>query len=124
MANPTCICAQASGDKATVRILMAHELESGQCKDDAGNIAPAWHIQEVIAAHNSNPVLVAEWGPGVAKNPFSQFVLKDAKVGDKVGVRWKNNRGDTHQRSDDVRVIFNDTPIPAWPPVKSLPRPI
>ena len=41
MANPMRIRAQANGDKATVRILMAHEMKSGQRKDDAGNIAPA-----------------------------------------------------------------------------------
>jgi sulfur-oxidizing protein SoxZ len=102
MANPMRIRAQAKGDKATVRILMAHEMESGQRKDDAGNIAPAWHIQEVTATHNGNTVLTAEWGPGVAKNPFLQFVLKNAKVGDKIGVRWKDNRGDT--RSDEATV--------------------
>jgi len=41
MANPMRIRAQANGDKATVRILMAHEMEIGQRKGNAGNIAPA-----------------------------------------------------------------------------------
>ena len=102
MADPMRIRAQASGGKATVRILMAHEMESGQRKDEAGHIAPAWFIQEVTATLNGHTVLEAEWGPGVSKNPFLQFVLKGAKAGDTVGVRWKDNRGDT--RSDEATV--------------------
>jgi len=100
MADPMRIRAQAGGGKATVRILMAHEMESGQRKDEAGRIAPAWFIQEVSVTHNGKPVLSAEWGPGVSKNPYLQFVLKDARVGDTVGVQWRDNRGET--RSDQA----------------------
>ncbi len=102
MADPMRIRAQLAGDKATVRVLMAHDMESGQRKDAAGQLLPAWYIQEVTATHNGTLVLTAEWGPGVSKNPFLQFVVKGAKVGDKIGLRWKDNRGDT--RSDEATV--------------------
>ena len=102
MADPMRIRAQLAGDKATVRVLMAHDMESGQRKDAAGQLLPAWYIQEVTATHNGALVLTAEWGPGVSKNPFLQFVVKGAKVGDKIGLRWKDNRGDT--RSDEATV--------------------
>ena len=75
MADPMRIRAQASGDKATVRVLMSHEMVSGQRKDAAGNTVPAWFIQEVTATHNGKQVLAAEWGPAVSKNPFLQFVV-------------------------------------------------
>jgi sulfur-oxidizing protein SoxZ len=96
------IRAQAAGDKTTVRVLMAHEMESGQRKDASGNLVPAWFIQEVTCTHNGKPVLTAEWGSAVSKNPFLQFVVKGAKAGDKIGVNWKDNRGDT--RSDEATV--------------------
>jgi sulfur-oxidizing protein SoxZ len=96
------IRAQAAGDKATVRVLMNHEMESGQRKDAAGNTVPAWYIQEVTAAHNGKPVLAAEWGPAVSKNPFLQFVVKGAKAGDKIAVTWKDNKGDS--RTDEATV--------------------
>ncbi len=102
MADPMRIRAQAAGGKTTVRILMAHEMESGQRKDDAGRVLPAWFIQEVTASLNGSTVLVAEWGPGVSKNPFLQFVLKGAKAGDTIGVQWKDNRGAL--RSDEATV--------------------
>ncbi|KAB2902461.1 MAG: thiosulfate oxidation carrier complex protein SoxZ [Burkholderiaceae bacterium] len=96
------IRAQASGGNATVRVLMAHEMETGQRKDASGKTIPAWFIQEVTASLNGKPVLTAEWGPAVSKNPFMQFTLKGAKAGDKVSVSWKDNRGDT--RTDEATV--------------------
>jgi len=102
MADPMRIRAQASGDKATVRVLMAHEMESGQRRDSAGKLVPAWHITEVTATHNSKVVLSAEWGSAVSKNPYLQFNIKGAKAGDKVGVSWKDNKGDS--RTDEATV--------------------
>jgi sulfur-oxidizing protein SoxZ len=100
MADPMRIRAQVTGDKALVRVLMSHEMESGQRKDAAGKLVPAWFIQEVSATHNGKPVLSAEWGPAVSKNPFLQFTIKGAKAGDKVAVTWKDNKGET--RSDEA----------------------
>ena len=102
MADTMRIRAQAQGSNAVVRVLMSHEMETGQRKDAAGKTIPAWHITDVTAAHNGKQVLVAEWGPAVAKNPFLQFTIKGAKAGDKVAVTWKDNKGDT--RTDEATV--------------------
>ena len=77
-------------------------MESGQRRDAAGKLVPAWHIQEVTAVLNGKQVLAAEWGPAVSKNPFLQFAIKGAKAGDKVAVSWKDNKGDS--RTDEVTV--------------------
>ena len=102
MADPMRIRAQAQGDKAVVRVLMSHEMETGQRKDANGKVIPAWHINEVTASLNGKQVLAAEWGPAVAKNPFLQFTIKGAKAGDKVAITWKDNHGDT--RTDEATV--------------------
>ena len=102
MADPMRIRAQAAGDKATVRVLMSHEMETGQRKDSAGKTIPAWFIQEVTAALNGKPVMHAEWGPSVSKNPFLQFNVKGAKAGDKISVSWVDNKGD--KRTDEATV--------------------
>ena len=83
MADPMRIRAQASGDKATVRVLMSHEMESGQRKDAAGKIVPAWFIQEITASHNGKVVMTSEWGP-------------------KVSIKWVDNRGAT--RTDEATI--------------------
>jgi sulfur-oxidizing protein SoxZ len=81
---------------------MSHEMETGQRKDSAGKTIPAWFIQEVTASLNGKPVMRAEWGPAVSKNPFLQFNVKGAKAGDKVSVTWKDNKGET--RTDEAVV--------------------
>ncbi len=96
------IRAQVAGAAATVRVQMSHEMETGQRRDAAGKVIPAWFIQEVSATHNGKPVLSAQWGPSIAKNPFMQFNVKGAKAGDKIAVAWKDNRGET--RSDEATV--------------------
>ncbi len=89
------IRAQASGNQATVRVLMNHEMESGQRKDASGRTVAAWHIQDVNVSLNGRPVLSAEWGPAVSRNPFVQFVIKGAKAGDRLAISWRDNRGET-----------------------------
>ncbi|MCB2019747.1 MAG: thiosulfate oxidation carrier complex protein SoxZ [Rhizobacter sp.] len=102
MSDPMRIRAQAAGDKITVRVLMSHEMETGQRKDSSGKVIPAWFIQEVVATHNGKTVLSAEWGPSIAKNPFLQFTIKGGKAGDKVTISWTDNKGD--KRSDEATV--------------------
>ena len=102
MADPMRIRAQAAGDKTTVRVLMSHEMETGLRKDAAGKAIPPWFIQEVSASLNGKPVLTAQWGPAISKNPFLQFVVKGAKAGDKIAVTWVDNKGD--KRTDEATV--------------------
>ncbi|MES2714148.1 MAG: thiosulfate oxidation carrier complex protein SoxZ [Pseudomonadota bacterium] len=102
MADPMRIRAQMAGDKATVRVLMSHEMETGLRKDAAGKLIPAWYIQDVSAQLNGKPVLTAQWGPSVSKNPFMQFNVRGAKAGDKIAVTWKDNKGES--RTDEATV--------------------
>jgi len=102
MADPMRIRAQAAGDKATVRVLMSHEMETGLRKDASGKAIPAWYIQEVMAQLNGKTVMTAQWGPSVAKNPFLQFSVKGAKAGDKITMSWIDNKGE--KRTDEATV--------------------
>ena len=83
-----------------VRVLMAHEMETGQRRDAAGKMVPAWFIQSVTATCNGKTVLSAQWGPAVSKNPFLSFRFSGAKAGDKVIVTWTDNKGD--KRTDEA----------------------
>ena len=100
MPDPMRIRASTSGDKTIVKVLMGHEMESGQRKDPAGKVIPAWFIQTVTATSNGRTVLSAQWGTAVSKNPYLQFQFAGAKPGDKVQVTWVDNRGET--RTDEA----------------------
>ena len=102
MADPMKIRASMSGDKVEVKVLMSHEMETGQRKDSKGAVIPAHFIQQVTATHNGKVVLSAQWGPAVSKNPFLQFVVKGAKAGDKIAVTWVDNKGD--KRTDEATI--------------------
>jgi len=101
MADPMKIRATVRDGVADVRVLMAHEMETGQRKDASGNLVPAWHITEVTAALNGTPVLKVQWGPAISKNPYLSFKIKGAKAGDTVSVSWVDNKGD--KRTDEVK---------------------
>ncbi|MDO8277600.1 MAG: thiosulfate oxidation carrier complex protein SoxZ [Rubrivivax sp.] len=100
MSDPMRIRAQAQGDKTTVRVLVSHEMESGQRRDGAGKVIPAWFIQSISAVHAGKTVMSAQWGPAVSKNPFMQFSFKGGKAGEKIAVSWVDNRGD--KRTDEA----------------------
>ena len=102
MADPMKIRAKMEGDKVDVRVLMSHEMETGQRKDAKGVAIPAWFIQNVTATHNGRVVLSAEWGPAVSKNPFLAFKFSGGKVGDKVTITWTDNHGD--KRTDEALI--------------------
>lgn len=102
MADPMKIRAAQQGDITEVRVLMAHEMETGARKDSAGKPIPAHFIQTVNATHNGKVVFSAQWGPAIAKNPFLAFKFKGAQKGDKIQINWTDNKGD--KRTDEASI--------------------
>ena len=95
MAEPMKIRATMAGDTADIKVLMNHPMETGQRKDaKTGKLVPALFIQEVVATLNGTPVMTANIGGAVSKNPYLGFKVKGAKAGDKINVSWVDNTGD------------------------------
>jgi sulfur-oxidizing protein SoxZ len=82
-----------------VKILMKHDMESGQRKDAAGKTIPAWFISTINVKANGKDVLNGQFGPAVSKDPFLNFKYKGAK-GDKIVVSWVDSKGD--KRTDEA----------------------
>ena len=102
MANPMKIRAASKDGVTEVKVLIAHEMETGQRKDAAGAVIPAWFINELTVKHNDKVVLSSDVGASVAKNPYLAFKFKGGAKGDKITVSWKDNKGDA--RSDEVAI--------------------
>ena len=82
MADPMRIRAKMEGDKTVVRVLMSHEMETGQRKDSAGKTIPAHFIQQVTATHNSPLTLHLADGSSVVIDGYTNngdlgITLKD-----------------------------------------------
>jgi sulfur-oxidizing protein SoxZ len=102
MADPMKIRASVVGDSTEVKVLMSHEMETGQRKDAQGQTIPAWFIQNVAVAWNGRTVLSAQWGTAIAKNPFLSFKFKGGVKGDRITITWTDNRGD--KRTDEALI--------------------
>ncbi len=102
MPDPMKIRAAVNGDVTEVKVLMSHEMETGQRKDASGRVIPAWFIQNVAATWNGKTVLSAQWGTAISKNPFLSFKFRGGAKGDKVTITWTDNRGD--KRTDETTI--------------------
>ncbi len=91
--------AQLKGDYTEVKVLMSHPMETGRRKNDLDQLVPAHFVQLLTATLNGKQVLEAQWGTGIAKNPYLTFRLKGAKLGDVVEVTWHDNLGETATQS-------------------------
>ena len=90
------IRAWTTGDKATVKAIIFHPMETGLRKDKStGQVIPAHYITEVKCEHNGKEVLACLWGPAVSKNPFLSFRFNGAKKGDNLKITWVDNQGGT-----------------------------
>jgi len=102
MADPMRIRATARDGLVNVKVLMSHEMETGQRKDSAGNLVPAHYIRQVSATYQGKAVLAAQWGPAVSKNPYLEFSFKGGQKGEKIAVTWEDNKGD--KRTDEASI--------------------
>lgn len=102
MANPMKIRAANKDGVTEIKVLISHEMETGQRKDANGAIIPAWFITELTAKHGDKVVLQGEFGTAVSKNPYLAFKFKGGAKGEKVAVSWKDNKGDS--RTDEATI--------------------
>lgn len=103
MANSIKMRAQLKGEITEIKVLMGHPMETGRRKNDLDEIIPAHFIQLVTVTLNDKPVLEAQWGTGISKNPYLTFHVRGAKVGDKVAVTWHDNIGESN--SSEIAVV-------------------
>ena len=94
MAQPMKIRATMQGYSADVKVLISHPMETGQRKNEKGEVVPQHFITQVTATLNGKPVMSAQWSQAVSRNPFLGFKVKGAKPGDKIGISWVDNKGE------------------------------
>ena len=103
MAEPMRIRAKMENNAADVKVLMSHPMETGQRKNEKGDLVPVHFIQSVTAIHNGKTVLDAQWSQAISRNPVLGFRVRGAKAGDKITVNWVDTQGD--KGSIDTTVV-------------------
>jgi sulfur-oxidizing protein SoxZ len=94
--------AKLAGDVTEVKMVINHSMETGRKKDDFGVLIPAHFIVQLAVSLNGKTVCEAQWGTGIAKNPYLTFRLKGAKLGDKLVTNWLDNLGETGTGETEV----------------------
>jgi len=94
MAEAMKMRATMEGDAVDVKVLIQHPMDTGLMKDKkTGKLIPAHFIDLFVATLNGKTVIDAQWGVGVAQNPFVGFRIKGGKPGDKVAIHAVDNLG-------------------------------
>ncbi len=93
MSDSMKIRTKIEGDYIEVKALIKHPMETGIRKDKKGNVIPAHYIEDLTAEANGKVVFSAEWGTGIAANPYISFRFKGAEAGDELKLSWKDNTG-------------------------------
>lgn len=98
------IKAKAENGETTVKALIKHPMETGRRKEKGSEtLIPLHYIQEVTCTYQGEPVLTAEWGPTISKNPFLSFTFSGGAPGEVVELTWTDNKGDTDTNSTTIK---------------------
>lgn len=93
------IRARLKNGQPLIKMLFNHPMETGRRKDKkTGTTIPEHYIQKLTCEHNGKIVLRANWGRGIAENPYLSFWLLDGKAGDTIKISWVDNKGESDSR--------------------------
>ncbi|MEL7256256.1 MAG: thiosulfate oxidation carrier complex protein SoxZ [Pseudomonadota bacterium] len=92
-----------AGEAITIKTLISHKMESGQRKDDDGNVIPRSIINRFTADFNGENVIEVELAPAISTNPYFQF---DATVPESGTFKftWYDDDGSVYEAEKAIAV--------------------
>ncbi len=91
----------AAGDVITVKTLISHQMESGQRKDDDGNIIPRSIINRFTCEFNGELVVDITLEPAISTNPYLEFQAKVPEAGE-VHFTWYDDDGSVYETTKKI----------------------
>lgn len=95
------IRSQRFAEYTEIKLLISHPMENGRNRDANDQLIPAHFIRELTIELNNKTVISANLGGSMSKDPFFSFRLKSTVAGDRLRVRWRDNR-DLGDQSEHV----------------------
>jgi len=93
----------SAGDTITIKTLISHKMESGQRKDDDGNVIPRSIINRFTVDFNGENVIDVELQPAISTNPFFEFEATVPETGD-FKFTWYDDDGSVYEATETVTV--------------------
>ncbi len=93
----------AAGEAITIKTLISHKMESGQRKDDDGNVIPRSIINRFTAEFNGESVIDVTLEPAISTNPYFQFEAIVPESGE-FKFTWYDDDGSVYDTSKKIEV--------------------
>ena len=103
MADPMKIRATLVGDATEIKVLMSHEMETGQRKDAQGATIARKILNKFTCTVAGKQVFAADFEPAVSANPYIQFKFRAAESGPVV-LTWTDDDGSTIVGEETITV--------------------
>ena len=93
----------SAGETITIKTLISHKMESGQRKDDDGNLIPRSIINRFVADFNGQNVIDVTLEPAISTNPYFQFEATVPETGE-FKFTWYDDDGSVYEASKKITV--------------------
>ena len=93
----------AAGDEITIKTLISHKMESGQRKDDDGNIIPRSIINRFTCDFNGENVVDVTLEPAISTNPYLEFEALVPEAGE-FKFTWYDDDGSIYEESKKIAI--------------------
>jgi sulfur-oxidizing protein SoxZ len=93
----------SAGEAITIKTLISHQMESGQRKDDDGNVIPRSIINRFVVDFNGENVLDVTLEPAISTNPYFEFEATVPESGD-FTFTWYDDDGSTYTETKSIEV--------------------
>ncbi len=91
------------GDIIEIKALISHEMETGQRRDESGEVVPRKIIREFVTRFNGQVVFRAQWYPSISANPYQAFYFRAVESGTFDFV-WLDDDGSQYKTSATLTV--------------------
>ncbi len=93
----------SAGEVITIKTLISHTMESGQRRDDDGNIIPRSIINRFTCEFNGESVIDVKMEPAISTNPFFEFQATVPESGT-FTFTWYDDDGDVYTDTKEIAV--------------------
>jgi sulfur-oxidizing protein SoxZ len=93
----------SAGEVITLKTLISHQMESGQRKDDDGNVIPRSIINRFTCDFNGQNVIDVTLEPAISTNPYFQFEATVPESGE-FTFTWYDDDGSVYEDKQKIDV--------------------
>jgi sulfur-oxidizing protein SoxZ len=92
-----------AGEVIEIRTLISHAMETGQRRDQQGNVIPRDIIKRFVARFEGEQVFAMDLAPAISANPYIAFPFRAEKPGTFEFI-WTNEAGEERKATAELKL--------------------